>query len=120
MITKVKDIMTDKGITICDLVKQTGLAKKTIERARTNKFIIDCKLSTLQSIADALKVRISDLYDNPLEKKFERRLTSRVVRNSQRKVGRFVPVRKNNIPIHRRIIERESVLVELPQEKESA
>ena len=60
--SKVKDVMHGKGETILGLVTKTGLAQRTINRAR-GELISRCTLDTLATIAAALGVRVKDLFD---------------------------------------------------------
>lgn len=63
MITSnVKKIMDEKGIRIRKLVVISGLADKTILRAR-NEHIVECRLRTLQTIAEFLGCSVKDLFD---------------------------------------------------------
>lgn len=56
----------DPKITIRAMQKETMLAQTTILRARCNKGIESCTLSTLERIARALGCSIHDLFeDNP-------------------------------------------------------
>lgn len=60
--SKIKDIMTAKGVTIDELVQDTGLAKETINRARDSRICL-CRLETLDRIAQALGVQVMDLFE---------------------------------------------------------
>lgn len=63
MITgKVRELMTEKGITIREMAERTGLAAETIKRSRDAR-IGRCTLDTLATIAGALGVRTKDLYE---------------------------------------------------------
>lgn len=63
MITSnVKKLMEEKGITIRALVAQTKLSDKTILRARGGH-IVECRLYTLQTLAQALECRVKDLFE---------------------------------------------------------
>ena len=63
MITSnIKELMEDKGITYIELERRTGLSNQTISRAR-GALIRECKLSTLELIARALRVPIAALFD---------------------------------------------------------
>ena len=66
MVSKVKEIMKRKKVTIQELAQQTGLATMTIERAR-GPLISECKLSTLKTIANALGVSVKKLFDERTE-----------------------------------------------------
>ena len=53
IISNIKKIMKDKKIKIRDL-SSTGLSSATLAKARTDDGILECRLSTLIRIADAL------------------------------------------------------------------
>ena len=61
--SKVRDAMKAKDITIRDLVAETGLSSKTVNKARQDDGIAECRLSTLGRIAEALEVGTKELYD---------------------------------------------------------
>ena len=60
--SNVKRLMEDKGVTIRAMVEQTGLADVTILRAR-KKQISQCRLYTLEIIAQCLGCKIKDLFE---------------------------------------------------------
>jgi DNA-binding Xre family transcriptional regulator len=63
MITSnIRKIMENKGVTIRNMVEQTGLADKTILRARCEQ-INQCRVYTLETIADFLDCKVKDLFD---------------------------------------------------------
>ena len=62
IVSKLKECMAKKGITYAALEKKTGLSSQTITRAR-GEMIRECRLSTLESIAKALGVKICDLFE---------------------------------------------------------
>ena len=62
--SKVKELMEEKGVTYVMLEKATGFSSQTITRAR-GEMIRECRLSTLEAIANALGVKICDLFDQP-------------------------------------------------------
>jgi len=63
MITSnVKKIMEEQKVTIRSMIEKTGLADVTILRARRGQ-IAQCKLETLESIANCLKCKIKDLFE---------------------------------------------------------
>ena len=66
-ISKVREAMKGKGITIRDLVAETGLSSKTVNKARQDEGISECRLSTLGRIATALDVPVKDLFDGEYE-----------------------------------------------------
>lgn len=59
--SNIKEIMESKKITYAMLENKTKLSSQTITRAR-GTLINECKISTLELIAKALDVKISDLY----------------------------------------------------------
>jgi DNA-binding Xre family transcriptional regulator len=62
MKSRLKTIMTEKGITVRDLVRETGVSSATIHKARDER-IIFCSLQSLDKIAKALGVTVVDLID---------------------------------------------------------
>lgn len=60
--SNVQKLMERQRISIRKMVERTGLTNMTILRAR-RKDIIQCRLSTLQTIADCLGCKIKDLFD---------------------------------------------------------
>jgi DNA-binding Xre family transcriptional regulator len=66
IISRVKRIMEEQQVSIIQLMKITGLANETIQRARRGGEagqLGSCTLLTLESIARALGVKIKDLFD---------------------------------------------------------
>ncbi len=61
--SRIKDIMTEKGITYAALEEQSGLSNQTIARAR-GEMINECRISTLEIFAKHLGVRIVDLFED--------------------------------------------------------
>jgi len=61
--SNVKEIMKKKKITIRDMISTTGLSSKTINKARQDEGIAECRLSTLGRIGTALGVKTKRLYD---------------------------------------------------------
>ena len=61
VISNVKKIMKEKGVTIRGMAAKTGLSDATVLRARRE--IIQCRLSTLEVIADCLECQIKDLFE---------------------------------------------------------
>ena len=59
--SNVKDLMEKKGVTLKQMVKDTGLAEMTLIRARREQ-IGACRLDTLLTIADYLDCKIEDLF----------------------------------------------------------
>lgn len=66
--SNLKKIMDRLGMTYSRLEEKTGLSSQTITRARGD-LISECRLSTLATIAKALKVSTKDLYDEKNEEK---------------------------------------------------
>lgn len=63
MITSnLKRLMEERKISIRTLVYETGISNMTILRARKDG-IAQCRLSTLEVIADYLGCRVKDLFD---------------------------------------------------------
>lgn len=59
--SNVKQIMEKKKKTICGLANELQISDRTIKRAR-GPLISQCQLGTLEKIANALGVRLHDLY----------------------------------------------------------
>ena len=55
--------MDKKNITVRDLVGQTGMSSRTIQRAVSDETIHKCELGTLAKIGSALGVKTKRLYD---------------------------------------------------------
>ena len=67
-ISNIKIMMKDKKVTIRELVAATGLSSKTLNKARSDSSISECRLSTLGRIAKALEVGTKELYEETDEK----------------------------------------------------
>lgn len=65
-ISKVREVMQDRGKTVKALVEASGLAKETINRARS-PLIGRCTLETLATIAKALGCQVKDLFEEASE-----------------------------------------------------
>jgi transcriptional regulator with XRE-family HTH domain len=66
LVSKVKQLMEEKGFTIKQLVKTTGLAEETVMRARRGGGtgqLGSCTLVTLEIMANALGVKVKDLFE---------------------------------------------------------
>lgn len=61
LVSKVKQLMDEKRITVRALMQMTGLSNLTVVRARDSR-IVKCRLETLEVIARALGVRVTDLF----------------------------------------------------------
>lgn len=59
--SNVKELMEKKGVTLKQMVKETGLAEMTLIRARREQ-IKTCRLDTLLVIANYLECKIEDLF----------------------------------------------------------
>lgn len=62
IISNVKEVMEREGFTIRKMENMTGLTHITILKARSDN-IINCKLSTLHTLASAMNVSIKELFD---------------------------------------------------------
>ena len=62
IVSKVRHTMKNKGITIQQLAKATGLSTHTIMRSRCH-YINRCTLSTLKTMAKALGCAAKDLFE---------------------------------------------------------
>ena len=60
--SNIKKIMQNKKFSIIHLSSVAALAPQTVERAR-GPLIRECRLSTLETIAGALDVKVKDLFD---------------------------------------------------------
>ena len=54
--------MNDQNMTIRELVKITGVSSATIQKARDER-IEHCRMGSLKKIADALGVKVQDLFE---------------------------------------------------------
>ena len=61
--SNVKEIMKKKGVTIRDLAGACEVSAATINKARQDESIAECRLSTLGHIADALGVKAKRLFE---------------------------------------------------------
>lgn len=62
MQSKLPELMKAKGVTIYELIEQTGLSKETITRARDHR-IQHCSLLTLSKIAAVLDTSPRELFE---------------------------------------------------------
>ena len=62
LISKVKQVMECKKVTVRGMMEHTGLANETILRARC-ELITQCRLETLERIAQCLGCKAKDLFD---------------------------------------------------------
>ena len=61
--SNVRELMDKKNITVRELVGQTGMSSRTIQRAVSDETIHKCELGTLAKIGSALGVKTKRLYD---------------------------------------------------------
>ena len=61
--SKIKALMKNKKITMRDLAEQSGVSVVTLNKARQDEGIAECRLSTLAKIGSALGVKTKRLYD---------------------------------------------------------
>lgn len=61
--SNVRELMNKKKITVRELVGQTGMSSRTIQRAVSDETIHKCELGTLARIGSALGVKTKRLYD---------------------------------------------------------
>ena len=62
MKSRVKEVLNEKGITVRELMKLTGLSSATIHRAKTDSLFTACTLETFISIARACGCQVKDLF----------------------------------------------------------
>ena len=62
LVSNVRKVMEEKGVTIRAMIADTGLADVTILRARGEQ-IAQCRLETLERIAKCLGCKTKDLYE---------------------------------------------------------
>lgn len=65
--SNLKKIMKEKKITMKQLENMTQMSSSTINKARQDEGIAECRLSTLGRIAKALGVPIKKLFDGEWE-----------------------------------------------------
>ena len=61
--SNIKELMKKKKMTMQAMSEMVGLSSATINRARSDEGIAECRLSTLGRIADALGVKAKRLFD---------------------------------------------------------
>ena len=61
--SKIKELMKRKKVTIRELAAASGVSLKTINKARQDDGISECRLSTLARIGGALGVKTKRLYE---------------------------------------------------------
>ncbi len=62
MKSRLEQVMKDKGVTIRELEKLSGVTTVTIVRARKDGLIGRCSLDTIQKLATALGCSVYDLF----------------------------------------------------------
>jgi len=66
IISNIKKMMKEKNVTIRQMMAGTGLSDKTILRARCEQ-INQCRLYTLETIAEFLGCKLKDLFEENTE-----------------------------------------------------
>lgn len=61
--SNIKILMKDKKLNVREFAEMTGMSTATINKARRDNGILECRLSTLVRIADALGVKTKRLYE---------------------------------------------------------
>mgnify|MGYP000397844271 FL=1 len=61
--SNIKKIMKEKKLTIRQLESETGMSTRTLNKARSNDGISECRLSTIARIADALGVDVKETFE---------------------------------------------------------
>lgn len=65
--SNIKDLMKKKKITMREMADKSGVSVVTLNKARQDEGIVECRLSTLGRIAKALGVPIKKLFDGEWE-----------------------------------------------------
>ena len=63
ILSNIKLLMKEKKLNVREFAELTGMSTATINKARRDNGILECRLSTLVRIADALGVEVRDLID---------------------------------------------------------
>lgn len=66
-VSNIKQLMQDKKKTFQDVVIESGLSRQTIHKARQDEGILECRLSTLIRIAEALGVDVKETFERKKE-----------------------------------------------------
>lgn len=61
--SRIDDLLWEKRMRPVELIRRSKLASETVLRARKDETISACTLKTLEAIAEALGVKIKDLFD---------------------------------------------------------
>lgn len=67
--SKVKEIMKAKKVTMREMADKSGVSVVTLNKARQDEGIAECRLSTLGKISSALGVKAKRLFDEVDEEK---------------------------------------------------
>ena len=70
-ISNIKRLMKEKRITAKQIEVTTGISSRTLAKARSDGGILECRLSTLIRIANALDVDVKVLFENTEQRKEE-------------------------------------------------
>lgn len=65
--SNIKDLMKKKKITMREMADKSGVSVVTLNKARQDEGIAECRLSTLGRIAKSLGVPIKKLFDGEWE-----------------------------------------------------
>ena len=65
--SNIKKIMKEKKLTIRQLESATGMSTRTLNKARSDEGILECRLSTLIRIAEALGVDVKEIFERKKE-----------------------------------------------------
>ena len=63
IVSNLKNLMKEKKITMKQLEDMTGMSPSTINKARQDEGIAECRLSTLARIAAALGVPVKKVFE---------------------------------------------------------
>ena len=61
--SNIKILMKEKKLNVREFAEMKGMSTATINKARRDNGILECRLSTLVRIADALGVKTKRLYE---------------------------------------------------------
>ena len=70
MQSKLLHFMAMRNMTIRDLAQKTGVSSATIQKARDSR-IEQCRVGSLKKIADALGVKVQDLFEEEAAPMYE-------------------------------------------------
>ena len=65
--SRIRELMEKKKITMRDMANKSGVSVVTLNKARQDEGIADCRLSTLGRVALALGVPVKKLFDGEYE-----------------------------------------------------